>query len=90
MIIDGENINIDDVIASDEKFLKKRKNGLLLSDEDIKILELYDIDYLKFQSLESLIFEISQVLDEYSGDITALEELNIKLGEYNYYHYTNK
>lgn len=90
MIIDGENINIDDVIASDEKFLKKRKNGLLLSDEDIKILELYNIDYLKFQSLESLIFEISQVLDEYSGDITVLEELNIKLGEYNYYHYTNK
>lgn len=90
MIIDGRQIDIDDVMSSDKKFLKKRKNGLLLSDEDVKVLELYNIDYLKFQSLESLIFEISQVLDEYSGDITLLEELNIKLGEYNYYHYTNK
>ena len=46
------------------------------------------INYLEYSSLEALIFAISEALDEEENQ--ELEELNIKLGEYNYYNYTNK
>ena len=85
-----DDLNLDDVVASSRKFIKKRSNGLLLSDEDIDILNLYNIDYLKYKSLSELIFEITRIINDFDGDIVPLEELNIKLGEYNYYHYTNK
>ena len=85
-----DDLNLDDAVASSRKFIKKRSNGLLLSDEDIDILNLYNIDYLKYKSLSELIFEITRIINDFDGDIVPLEELNIKLGEYNYYHYTNK
>lgn len=90
MNLSDKNLNLDDLIANESKFLKKRTNGLLLSDEDISILEEYEIDYLKFNDLEELIFEITKVLNENPGESFLLEELSIKLGEYNYYNYTNK
>lgn len=90
MNFSDKNLNLDDLIANESKFLKKRTNGLLLSDEDIRILEEYEIEYLKFNNLGELIFEITKVLNENPGDAFLLEELNIKLGEYNYYNYTNK
>lgn len=90
MTINDKDIELENVVAKEESFLKRRSNGLMLSDEDIQILETYNINYLKYHTLEELIFEITQILNEYSGDIVPLEELNIKLGEYNYYHYTNK
>ena len=90
MSFDDKDMNLDDLIANESKFLKKRTNGLLLSDEDISILEEYEIDYLKFNNLSELIFEITKILNENPGEAFLLEELSIKLGEYNYYNYTNK
>ncbi len=74
--------------AEEDDFLIKRSNGLLLSNHDVKILEDNHIDYLKCHSLEELIFIIEDYLN--NKDSTELEELSIKLGEYNYYNYTNK
>ena len=82
------NLNDDEIMGSEKSFLKRRENGLMLSDNDIEILERNNINYLEYSSLESLIFAISEMLDENEND--ELDALNIKLGEYNYYNYTNK
>ena len=82
------NLRDDEIMGSEKTFLKRRDNGLMLSDKDIKILENNGINYMDYHSLEELIFAISEALDENENEL--LEELNIKLGEYNYYNYTNK
>ena len=82
------NLSDDEIMGTEKSFLKRRENGLMLSDNDIDILKRNDINYLEFSSLEALIFKIQECLDEIEDD--ELEELNIKLGEYNYYNYTNK
>lgn len=82
------NLLDDEIMGNEKTFLKRRSNGLMLSDNDITILENNGINYLDYHNLEELIFAISEVLDDV--DNTDLEELNIKLGEYNYYNYTNK
>ena len=82
------NLNDDEIMGNEKTFLKRRSNGLMLSDKDIEILNSNGINYLDYHNLEELIFAISEALDEIEND--QLEELNIKLGEYNYYNYTNK
>ena len=75
-------------MGTDKSFLKRRENGLMLSDNDIEILERNEINYLEYSSLQSLIFKIQESLEEIEDD--ELENLVIKLGEYNYYIYTEK
>ncbi len=82
------NLKDDEIMGNEKSFLRRRENGLMLSDEDIQILKRNDINYLDYSSLESLIFKIEECLEEIDDD--ELENLNIKLGEYNYYNYTNK
>lgn len=82
------NLKDDEIMGTDRSFLKRRENNLMLSDIDISILERNNINYLEFHSLEELLFKIEEVLDESMDE--KLEELSIKLGEYNYYNYTNK
>ena len=61
---------------------------MMLSDEDINILKRNGINYLDYTNLSSLIFAIEETLNYEENE--ELEELNKKLGEYNYYNYTNK
>ena len=75
--------------ATDDDFLVKRSNGLLLSNNDVYILEKYDIDYNSCTSLSELIYLIEDYLED-SDELVDLEELSIKLSEFNYYHNTNK
>lgn len=82
------NLNDDEIMGNEKSFLKRRENGLMLSDNDVEILERNNINYLDYSNLESLIFEIQELLEEINDD--ELENLSIKLGEYNYYNYTNK
>ena len=82
------NLNDDEIMGTEKSFLKRRENGLMLSDNDIEILERNDINYIEFSSLEALIFKIQESLEEIEDD--ELESLSMKLGEYNYYNYTNK
>ena len=60
----------------------------MLSDNDIEVLKRNNINYLEYSNLSSLIFAIEEALNYEEDD--ELEELNKKLGEYNYYNYTNK
>lgn len=78
----------DEIMGTEKSFMKRRANGLMLSDNDIAILERNDIDYLKYHNLAELLFQIEEVQEENEDD--ELEALSIKLGEYNYYNYTNK
>ena len=82
------NLSDDEIMGNEKSFLKRRSNGLMLSDNDIEILERNGLNYLEYSNLESLIFAISLLLDEEEND--ELDKLNAKLGEYNYYNYTNK
>lgn len=87
MIVNGKEINIEK-INYENKMHTKRENGLLLSDEQINILKKYDIDYLKYSNMSSLIYEIEEILNiEYYED---LDNLSIELAEFNYYKNTNK
>lgn len=72
--------------------LKLRKNRLLLSDEQIAILNNHNINYEQYQTLESLIFRIEEYINDVQGymDITDIDELSRQLSEQNYYNNTNK
>ena len=72
-----------------DNFTKHIKNDLYLSDSDIEVLEKYEIDYLKFKSVKELMFQIETMLRNYDTD-DDLEDLLIKLSDYNYYFQTNK
>lgn len=82
----GISLNIE------ETTLKTRKNGLLLSDEQIIILKNHNINYEQYQTLESLIFAIEDYINDVQGymDVTDIDELSKQLAEQNYYNNTNK
>ena len=82
------NLKDEEIMGTEKSFLKRRENGLMLSDNDIEILKSNGINYLEFSSLASLIFRIEEALEEEENE--ELENLNMKLGEYNYYNYTEK
>ena len=60
-----------------------------LSDGDIKILKKYDIDYNNYFNMKELMFDIEEMINNIDVE-SDLEELLIKLSDYNYYFYTNK
>lgn len=73
--------------------LVKLDNGLLIENKNIDILNKYDININKYSNLNSLIFEIERILNEYELDDYEYEELdNVckNLQEKNYYLNTNK
>lgn len=73
----------------ENNFVKVRKEDIYLSDADIKILEKYEIDYNSYSNMQELLFSIEDILNNNYTD-SDLEELLIKLSEYNYYFKTNK
>lgn len=92
MKINGEELDIQELVKNvydDKSILKMRGNGIYLSDNEVQILKRYGIDYNKYGSLESLIFDIEQILNE-ETDIEDLEEVSKRLSELNYYNNTNK
>lgn len=70
-------------------FIKMRKKNIYLSDDDIKILNKYDISYENFSNMKELMFYLQDILDNEEVE-SDLEDLLIKLSEYNYYFSTNK
>lgn len=92
MIINGNNVDIEKLtkdIYDDKNMMKMRGKCIYLSDNQINVLKRYNIDYNKYTSIKSLIFDIEEILNE-EADLTDLEEVSEKLSELNYYNYTNK
>ncbi len=70
-------------------FVKEVKKDIYLSNSDIEILKRYEIDYANFNNMKELIFYLNSVINNYETN-EDLEDLLIKLSEYNYYFRTNK
>lgn len=99
MIINDKEFNIEKLINDleiekiiEKNSLKKRNNNLILSNNQINILEKHGINYQDFNNLNSLIFSIEEYMIEVENyiDITDIEEIVIQLSEQNYYQNTNK
>ena len=85
--MDAETI-IKDI---NKNMLKNLDNGLLLSDAHIEILERYGFDYRKYGSINELIFDIEEFLNEEGdSDCGDLDWVSADLSERNYYQNTNK
>lgn len=66
----------------------ERENGIFLSNNQVKTLKKNNIDYTNYDNLESLIFELNNILNEIDDE--ELESLAIDLAEFNYYNNQNK
>ena len=87
MIINNEEINIDDLVST--KYMhNKIKNDIYLSEYQIEVLSRYQIDPYKCASLNDLLIEIDEIVDE--DDADDLEQVANELSEFNYYANTNK
>ena len=74
------------IIETEEQEIKiERKNKMYLSNNEIKTLEKYNVNYNNYDSLSSLIFDLNEI----EGD-DDLEQLAIELSEFNYYNNQNK
>lgn len=92
MEVNGKKLDIDSLtkdVYNDKSMIKMRGNGIYLSDNQIEVLKRYNINYKKYISLNSLIFEIEEILNE-EVDASDLEEVSSRLSELNYYNNTNK
>lgn len=94
MKVDNEEIDINRLIKDidfESNFLKRRNNDIFLTDNQVKVLNKYGIDYQKYTSLSELIFDLEQYLNNsynsYSGD---LEIVSQELSEMNYYQNTRR
>lgn len=87
MRINNQEINIDDLF-SDKYMHKEINNGIYLSEYQISILQLNGIDPYQCGSINDLIFQIDEILDE--EDNIELDAISREIMEFNYYANTNK
>ena len=68
------------------------KKGILLNNHEIEVLQRYGFDYKKYSSLNELIFEVDNYINEEGcfNDVDELEEVLDKISEYHYYNEVNK
>lgn len=93
MKINGQELNVEtivDEIDIKNNFRINRGNDIYLSNNQISILERNKIDYKKYSSLSSLIFDIEEYLNTTSEIDDELDDLLTDLSELNYYKNTNK
>lgn len=83
------NLDIDEVVANANKFLKKH-NNIYISDEQFNILKKYNIDVNNYRDVSSLIYDIENYLNDSYEQLDDLEWVSQTLSEYNYYNNTNK
>lgn len=79
---------IDVLEEIDYDFYRRRKNGLMLKDSQVKILEKYHILIDQYTNLSSLIFRIEEILNEIEAE--DLEIVSSELSELHYYQETNQ
>lgn len=89
MIIDGKYMNENELVSNEKKFLKKY-NNIYISDEQKDILEKYSIKVESYNSVEQLIYDIEEYLNNCGLILDDLEWVSQTISEYNYYNNTNK
>ena len=82
--------DLDKVVADIdfEKNMHKKINNLLLTNEQINVLDRYNIDYNKCASMNELLYYIDEILNEEENE--ELERISLEIAETNYYMNTNK
>jgi hypothetical protein len=84
--------DLDSVINDldfEKNSLKTCKNGLLLTNYEIEVLDKYKIDFNKTSSLKEILYLIDEVLDE-DNSLTDLENISLSISERDYYMNTKK
>ena len=67
------------------------KNGLMLTNNEINILNRYSVDYEKCSTLKEVIYLVEDILNEEEGyDMDDLEYISSTIAERDYYQNTNK
>ena len=69
--------------------INKINDKLYLSKKQMEVLDRYDIEY-KTKSIESLLYEIDDILNNSYEDLFDLEDVSKEIAEFNYYHNTKK
>lgn len=91
MKIRDTNINIDEAIKLsnyDNLLLKHYNNGILLSDYQVGILKNNGFDYTKYGSMQELLFDIEEYLnDDYNEELDLVSN---QIAELIYYRDTKK
>jgi len=70
------------------KFMHHIKNNIYLSDEQINILNKYNLNYNNYNNLKELLFDIENILKE--EEYSDLDMVSSEISEFVYYNYTNK
>ena len=84
--------DLDSVINDldfEKNSLKTCKNGLLLTNYEMEVLDKYKIDFNKTSSLKEILYLIDEVLDE-DNSLTDLENISLSISERDYYMNTKK
>lgn len=91
--MNNEDWIINNLIEEDlhTNFHNKYGNNIYLTDKEKEVLERYDFNVDNYSDVKSLIFDISEYLDDNMDlELDDLEGVETSLMEYNYYHNTNK
>ena len=91
--MDNEDWIIINLIEEDlhTNFHNKYGNNIYLTDKEKEVLERYDFNVDNYSDVKSLIFDISEYLDDNMDlELDDLEDVETSLMEYNYYHNTDK
>lgn len=88
MKINNQEIDIDDLVS--QKYMHKEiKKNIFLSDNQCAILLSYGIDPYKCASVEEILFQIDEILED-DSDADDLDNVSKEIAEFNYYANTNK
>ena len=81
---------IDDIVNKTHESLNLNKinDELYLTNKEIEVLEKYNINYNT--SIDMLMFNLEEILNDSNGELTDLEEVSNSVSEFNYYHNVNK
>lgn len=82
-------LNDEEVIATENKFLQKY-NNIYISIEQKEILDKYGFDINKYNSVNELLFDLEEYLNDSYTELEDLEWVSQTVAEYNYYNNTNK
>lgn len=87
-----EEYNIKEILSSYDFHQNELLdiNGLLLTNKEIEILNKYNINYKKCNSLKEIIFEIENILNDMDIVDEELEIISSTISERDYYQNTNK
>ena len=87
--MDINNLNIDEIIPSENNFLRKYQN-IYISEKQKEVLDKYGLNIEKYNNINELIFDIEEYLNESYVELDDLEWVSQTISEYNYYNNTNK